>query len=221
VKQAARDRSLQEHYRLLAAQLAHLQAQLPTLADEAAAAASPFLDEARSLLAQSEESPLRRGLPLSPEEVALAWCRATEYLPRCTGFLRRPDVRAGLAETKKQRRAVRDEAALVRQVARQQLWGQIDSPGFLHRSADETLAMIRDTLANGAPFAGYGAATDGPILERLLLIYFIRATCSLQPQRAAALRAFAVGYPRPVMDAILQYALRIALRSDWDRPGAA
>jgi hypothetical protein len=204
---------VRKHQNRIAEQTKRFRESVPEYASEAAAVSKPFLDLAQELVTFTEGVQRRKYQPFSPETVNEMLNEMRLRLEEWLAFMHGPDVRNAIADANKrigaQRRAVQKQQRNARKereelLHSEQFTGILDGHvSYLVKAAADMAALAR-AMHHSGPF---GEEEDVPILERLLLIHFVRSTYESRPANRAALAAFISSTPKPTMEAVLKRAV--------------
>jgi hypothetical protein len=180
---------------------------LPRFAGEVTTLLDPLLSTSKALLALRQE---RKYLPISPEEAARRFADMRAQEAAWAAFLRRADVQDAIEEVNREQRAARRQQ---RQAQARALLGvarELETEHFaemLRASCQRITEVLGATVALGIITTGFGDKKDQPVLERLGLIFFIRAAAAYHRDLKSAVAEYVRSQPMCSIDDLCHFVV--------------
>jgi hypothetical protein len=192
----------------LTEQVSRCKQALPQFAQQAEDVARPALESGWQLLRLSWKNKFN---PLSPEEAETQLSLVKEKFAVWTDFTRRSDISQAIAEVNKKVVAIKRARQEELRKAEQIFLARIETLEF-QKSVEAMAAAALDQFKEMAEMARelekYGTEEDLPVLQRLLLVQFVRSTYDFDSQIREAVSRFLSANPSPSPEDLLKCAIR-------------
>lgn len=174
----------------LTEQVSRFKKALPHFAQEAENAAQPFLESGSLLLRLSWKNKFN---PLSPEEAEVEFNKIREKFALWTAFTNRTEVSQTIAEINRKVQTAKREQQTAWKEAERLFLTHINTEEF-EKSIQSQAATVTEQLKQMAilaiSLASYGHKEDLPVLQRLLLLHFVRSIYDFDPPVKEAVAHF-------------------------------
>ncbi len=200
-------RKLKKWHDHISEQVKRFEKAVPTLVPEASQVAQPFLATASALVSLAESAERNKYQAMSAEQARLRLRDVEGSLSDWKKFTERPDVHASVTDFNKfQRSKKREHQEHVRKLQGRitEIFGTEEVSVALDAKVANLLQSVSALISTAQGLVKYGSATDGKILQRLLLVHFVRNAYSPRPKIADALADFIHARPRTMRDILKQ-----------------
>ena len=192
----------------LTEQVARFKQALPQFAEQAERAAQAALESGWELLGLSWKNKFN---PLSPEEADARLSAVKKEFAAWADFTGRSDISKAIAGVNRKVVGIKQARQQELRKAEQIFLAHVETIEFQKSVASMAAAMLGqfEEMAEMARRLGdYGTEEESPILQRLLLLQFVRSTHDFDPKVREAVARFLSANPSPNPEELLQCAIR-------------
>jgi len=191
----------------LTEQVSRFKTSLPQFAEDAERASQPFLESCRLLLQLSWKNKFN---PLSSEEAEAEFSKMHEKFLVWVDFMKRPEVSEAISHVNREGRTARRIQHRSLQQAEQAVLAQVEGDEFtcaLQKKVASVIEQFHEMAGMVRGLKDYAREEEVPILQRLMLIHFIRFTYDFVPSIKDGIARFLADNASATVEELLGFAI--------------
>jgi len=206
-------------------QLVRFQDYLPAYYDEARKVADPYLNLADDLLYLDGRASGRKYQPMSPEEAKVSVNRLPSLFQEWTKFMNRQDITKAIQEKNKKIQKTNRDIKKKEREAKAEVFETLESEEYQKKLKAMIESVINKAgqvipLSKGILNPVKLDKSDKKILQRLLLVHFVRFTYEFHPERQGQLKNFLEEHPEGTLKDIMRQAVYLVIKSHIKNPSS-